>query len=60
MLINVLFSYKSHDYAYRIKFTDEIMAEKERNIGKNILRYKWQQWKKIESYDNMNHSIHIV
>ena len=54
-------SYKSHDYPDRIKFSNTIMVDKDRNKGKQCLRYKLEQWKEKGTFDIMkNISEHVT
>ena len=61
MRITFSFSYDMHGYTYRFKFSNEIMSDKERNKGKQRLRYILEKWKKIRSFDIINNiSEHVT
>ena len=54
MRITALLFYTFHEYTYKIKFTNEIMLDKERNKGEKCLHYKLEQCKEKGRFDIMN------
>ena len=54
MRITVFFSNKLHEYTDIIKFAKYSVVDKESNKVKQLLRYRFEKWKKIGNFGILN------